>query len=55
MQIPSKLVSVGLAKFAYDVTRHNLSDCAFLALLEAVINSAVGLLADRNMRLSKHR
>jgi hypothetical protein len=55
MQIPIKFVSVGLAKFAYDVTRHNLFETAFLALLGALIIWAVGLLADQNMRLSKPR
>jgi hypothetical protein len=55
MQIPTKLVSVGLPKFAYDVTRHNLSESAVLVLLGALIIWAVGLLADQNMRLSKPR
>jgi hypothetical protein len=49
------LASVGLAKFAYDVTRHNPSESAGLALLGALIIWAVGLLADQNVRLSKHR
>jgi hypothetical protein len=55
MQIPTKLVSVGLAKFAYDVTCHNLSESAVHALPGALIIWAVGLLADHNGRLSKHR
>jgi hypothetical protein len=55
MQIPLKLVSVGLAKFAYDVTHHNLSASAGLALPGSLIISAVGLLADQKVCLSNHR
>lgn len=46
---------LGLMKFAYDVTRENLSESAVLAMLGALIIWAVGLLADQNVRLSKRR
>lgn len=50
------LVAVaGLAKFAYDVTRDNLSESAVLALLAALIIWAVGLLADQNARIMGRR
>jgi glycosyltransferase involved in cell wall biosynthesis len=45
----------GLAKFAYDITRDNLSESAVLALLAALIIWAVGLLADQNSRLMGRR
>ena len=45
----------GLAKFAYDVTRDNLSESAVLALLAALIIWAVGLLADQNSRIMSRR
>jgi glycosyltransferase involved in cell wall biosynthesis len=45
----------GLAKFAYDITRDNLSESAVLALLAALIIWAVGLLADQNSRFMGSR
>jgi glycosyltransferase involved in cell wall biosynthesis len=45
----------GLAKFAYDITRDNLSESAVLALLAALIIWAVGLLADQNSRFMGRR
>lgn len=45
----------GLAKFAYDVSRDNLSESAVLALLAALIIWAVGLLADQNSRFLGRR
>lgn len=49
------LALAGLAKFAYDVSRDNLSESAVLALLGALIVWAVGLLADQNARLAGHK
>ncbi len=49
------LALAGLAKFAYDITRDNLSESAVLALLGALIVWAVGLLADQNSRIAMHR
>jgi glycosyltransferase involved in cell wall biosynthesis len=49
------LAAAGLAKFAYDVTRDNLSESAIFALLSALIVWAVGLLADQNARIAAHR
>ena len=43
----------GLAKFAYDVTRRDLSESAVLAILGALIVWSVGLLADQNARMIK--
>jgi len=45
----------GLAKFAYDLTRNNLSETAVLGLLGALVVWAVGLLADQNARIAAHR
>ncbi len=45
----------GLAKFAYDVTRDNLSESAVLLFLGALIVFAVGLLADQNARMAMKR
>jgi hypothetical protein len=45
----------GVAKFAYDVTRDNLSESAVLGVLGALIIWAVGLLADQNSRMATHR
>ena len=45
----------GLLKFAYDVTKANLSESAVMCLLAAVIIWAVGLLADQNSRLGLDR
>jgi hypothetical protein len=49
------LALAGLAKFAYDVTRDNLSESAVLALLGAMVIWAVGLLADQNARIAMSR
>ncbi len=49
------LAVAGLAKFAYDVTRNNLSESAVLAMLGALIIWAVGLLADQNARIGMQR
>lgn len=49
------LALVGMAKFAYDITRSNLSESAVLGLLGALIVWAVGLLADQNARLLRSR
>ena len=45
------LAAAGMAKFAYDVYKDNLSESAVLALLGALIVWAVGLLADQSARL----
>jgi len=45
----------GLAKFAYDVTRNNLSESAIFAMLTAMLFWAVGLLADQNSRIAMSR
>jgi glycosyltransferase involved in cell wall biosynthesis len=45
----------GLAKFAYDVTRSDLSESAVLAMLGALIVWSVGLLADQNARIMKQQ
>lgn len=44
-----------LVKFAYDVTRDNLSETAVLGFLGALIVWAVGLLADQNARIATRR
>ncbi len=49
------LALVGLGKFAYDLTRNNLSETAVLAFLGALIVWAVGLLADQNARIAMNR
>jgi glycosyltransferase involved in cell wall biosynthesis len=49
------LALAGLAKFAYDATRNNLSESAVLAMLGALIVWAVGLLADQNARIAMQR
>jgi len=49
------LALAGLAKFAYDVTRNNLSESAVLAMLGALLIWAVGLLADQNARIGMQR
>lgn len=51
----SLLALGGLAKFAYDVTRNNLSESAVFAMLAALIVWAVGLLADQNARIAMSR
>jgi glycosyltransferase involved in cell wall biosynthesis len=48
----SVLAIAGVAKFAYDVTRNNLSESAVLAFLGALIIWCVGLLADQNARIA---
>ncbi len=49
------LALAGMAKFAYDVTRNNLSESAIFALLAAFLVWAVGLLADQNARIAMHK
>ncbi|HYN81235.1 MAG TPA: glycosyltransferase family 2 protein [Gemmatimonadaceae bacterium] len=49
------LALAGFAKFAYDLTKNNLSESAVLALLGALIIWSVGLLADQNARIASHR
>lgn len=49
------LMVAGLAKFAYDVTRDNLSESAIFAMLTAMLFWAVGLLADQNSRIALGR
>ena len=49
------LVVAGLAKFVYDVTKSNLSESTVLLLLGALIIWAIGLLADQNSHLMRHR
>jgi glycosyltransferase involved in cell wall biosynthesis len=49
------LALAGFAKFAYDITKNNLSESAVLALLGALIIWSVGLLADQNARIASHR
>ena len=44
------LFLAGMAKFAYDITRDNLSESAVLGVLGALVIWAVGLLADQNAR-----
>jgi len=46
------LAVAGIAKFAYDVTRNNLSESAVLGMLGALIVWSVGLLADQNARIA---
>lgn len=46
------LALAGGAKFAYDVTRGNLSETAVLGFLGALIVWAVGLLADQNAKIA---
>ena len=49
------LFLLGMVKFAYDVTRDNLSESAVLGVLGALVVWAVGLLADQNARMALHR
>lgn len=49
------LALTALVKFAYDVTRDNLSETAVLGFLGALIVWAVGLLADQNARIATRR
>jgi glycosyltransferase involved in cell wall biosynthesis len=49
------LALAGLAKFAYDITRDNLSESAVLGMLGALVVWAVGLLADQNARIAVQR
>ena len=53
--IAAFLSLLGLAKFAYDVTKDNLSESAVLMFLGALIVFAVGLLADQNSRIAMNR
>ena len=45
----------GLAKFAYDITKNNLSESAVMGILSALVIWAIGLLADQNSRLGLDR
>lgn len=49
------LALAGMAKFAYDVVKDNLSESAIFALLAALLIWAVGLLADQNSRIAMKR
>lgn len=49
------LALAGIAKFAYDVTKDNLSESAIFALLAAFLVWAVGLLADQNARIAMNK
>jgi glycosyltransferase involved in cell wall biosynthesis len=49
------MMVAGLAKFAYDVTKDNLSESAIFAMLSAMLMWAVGLLADQNARVAMSR
>jgi glycosyltransferase involved in cell wall biosynthesis len=49
------LALAGLAKFAYDIFRDDLSESAVLALLAALMVWAVGLLADQNARIAARK
>ncbi|MCA9319112.1 MAG: glycosyltransferase family 2 protein [Planctomycetes bacterium] len=49
------LFLAGAAKFAYDVTKDNLSESAVMAILGAIIIWSLGLLADQNSRLGLDR
>jgi glycosyltransferase involved in cell wall biosynthesis len=53
--IAAGLTLLGLAKFAYDITKDNLSESAVLLFLGALIVFAVGLLADQNSRMAMNR
>lgn len=55
MPMGAVLAVAGLAKFAFDITRNNLSESAIFGLLGAMIIWSVGLLADQNVRMLKHR
>lgn len=55
LPLGAALAVAGLAKFAYDVTRDNLSETALLGILGALIVWAVGLLADQNARIATRR
>ena len=45
----------GAAKFAYDVTKENLSESAVMCLLTGILLWGLGLLADQNSRLGLDR
>ena len=49
------VMASGLAKFAYDITRNDLSESAIFAMLAALLFWAVGLLADQNARIAMSR
>ena len=55
MPLGAILAVAGLAKFVYDLTLNNLSESAVLGLLGALVIWSMGLLADLNVRLLKHR
>lgn len=55
LPLGAALATAGLAKFAYDVTRGNLSETAVLGFLGALVVWAVGLLADQNARIASRR
>jgi hypothetical protein len=49
------LAAIGIAKFAYDVVRGNLSESAIFLLLAALIVWCVGMLADQNAKVAARR
>jgi glycosyltransferase involved in cell wall biosynthesis len=51
--IGALMATVGLVKFAYDMTLQNVSESALLGLLGALVVWAIGLLADQNARLAR--
>jgi glycosyltransferase involved in cell wall biosynthesis len=55
LPVGAALAIAGLVKFAYDITRDNLSESAIFGLLAALLIWAVGLLADQNARIAQKR
>jgi glycosyltransferase involved in cell wall biosynthesis len=55
LPIGAFLFLAGAAKFAYDVTKENLSESAVMGILAAIIVWGLGLLADQNARLNLDR
>lgn len=53
--IGALMATVGLVKFAYDMTLQNVSESALLGLLGALVVWAIGLLADQNARLARRQ
>ena len=53
--IGALLATAGVAQFAYDITKDNLSESAVLGLIGAMLVWAVGLLADQNTRFAGRR
>jgi hypothetical protein len=45
----------GLAKFAYDIPRDNISESAIFGVLVALLLWAIGLLSDQNARIALRR